>query len=88
MLGFFLGEILGFFIGFLLCACLVARKGRRIMAFELTEEELKKTRDFYNKIRNERIYDEKGKLINGRKRKKDEEIQQFGKCSDDDMGER
>ena len=42
MLGFFLGEILGFFIGFLLCACLVARKGR-IMAFELTEEEFSET---------------------------------------------
>lgn len=87
MLGFILGEILGFFIGFLLCACLVARKGR-IMAFELTEEELKKTRDFYNKIRNERIYDEKGNLINGRKRKKDEEIQHTRECSNEDMGER
>lgn len=78
MLGFFLGEILGFFIGFLLCACLVARKGRRIMAFELTEEELKKTRDYYNKIRNERIYDKKGNLINGEihndKRQSDEDL--------------
>lgn len=48
------------------------------MGFELTEEELKKTREYYKKIRKYNLYDEKGRLINGKihndKRQSDEDL--------------
>lgn len=57
-----------------------------MMGFELTEEELKKTREYYKKIRKYNIYDEKGNLINGRKNAK---IQSDKRCDEDlDKGER
>jgi hypothetical protein len=56
------------------------------MGFELTEEELKKTREYYKKIKKYNLYDEKGRLINGRKNAK---VQSNKGCNEDlDKSER
>lgn len=54
------------------------------MPFELTEEELKKTQEYYKKILKYKIYDEKGNLINGRR---DIEFQPITKKNNEDLGE-